>query len=286
MAGGLLVISFVCSAQYRPTASAAVDSARASGFYRVVLPPAFVARCRADLSDLRIYDQQGNETPYVLRTEDRDSLNAGPQEIPDPEIRRQDSSNRHTYYRLRYDDAYRIDLLSFVIANPVLYKREALISSGDGGAMVATISIDPGDTVFRVPTVKARELLIDISNKDNPPLVITRVATVQSGIYLVVLLRADRRYTLVAGDPSVRAPEYDLHYFTDSLRSEPPILGLGTVHREKEGAVVTRTVAFRSQSGGAGLWLWGVVAVILLLLIYVSVKMTRAIDKKGKDDHQ
>jgi len=284
LAGGLLLISGVCCAQYRPTASAVVDSVRGNGFYRILLPPAFVARCRTDLSDLRIYDEQGTETPYVLKTGDRDTLNAGFQSIPDPEIRRQDSSNRHTYYRLRYDDAYRIDRLSFVIANPVLFKREAFISSPDFDAgIVEAISIDPTDTVFRGPPMKATELLIDINNKDNPPLVISRVATAQSGIYLVVLLRGDRRYRLVAGDPSVRAPDYDLHFFTDSLTSAPPVLPLGVVHRENRGTVATGTGARGPGANRSGLLLWGVVALVLLLLIYVSVKLARAVDQKGKE---
>ena len=289
LAGGLLLVCAACAAQYRPTVTEKVDSVPKGGFYRIVLPPSFVAGCRADLSDLRIYDQNGNETPYVLKAGDRDTLNAGFQSIPDPEIRRKDSSNRHTYYRIRYDDAYRIDRLSFVIANPVLFKREAFISSPDFDAGIAeAISIDPTDTVFRGPPMKARELLIDINNKDNPPLVISRVATAQSGIYLVVLLRGDRRYMLVAGDPSVRAPEYDLHYFTDSLTSAPPVLGLGLVHRENRGTVVGDTGARGAGAGNmearrSGLLLWGLVALILLLLIYVSVKLARAVDQKGKE---
>src|SRR5580658_9581220 len=127
----LLRVSVVCTAQYHgPGVFAAIDSVAKAGFYRVVLAPGFVAQCRADLSDLRIYDQFTQETPYVLKLDAHDdSLNAGMLAIPDPRITRKDSSNRHTYYRLQYDAAYRMDRLSFVIRQPILYKRKAVIST-------------------------------------------------------------------------------------------------------------------------------------------------------------
>jgi hypothetical protein len=110
------------------------------------------------------------------------------------------------------------------------------------------------------------------------------VVGLQSNIFVVALLLADRRYKLVAGDPSVRAPEYDLHFFTDSLTTAPPVVRLGAVHRDKLGTVLTQTKTTGSGLGGSGLLLWAIVTLILLLLIYVSVKLARAVNKKGEDD--
>jgi hypothetical protein len=291
LAGGLLLVSAACAAQYRPAVTEKVDSVPKGGFYRIVLPPSFVAGCRADLSDLRIYDQNGNETPYVLKTDVHDPLNAGLLAIPDPRIQQRDSGNRHSYCRLEYDDAYRIERLSLVITRPILYKRTAVISALDDPAdreVVATISIDPGDTVFPVPAVKAKRLMIDISNQDNAPLAISRVATAQSGIYLLTLLQPRREYRLVAGDSAVRPPDYDLHYFTDSLGEIPPAVGLGPLRREGRGIVIggaANRVAGKLAGRVArpGVLLWGLVAAILLLLLYVSVKLARAVDQKGKE---
>lgn len=284
----LLLASVICAAQYPiPVASAAIDSAAKGGFYRVVLVPRLVAECRSDLSDLRIYDQFGQETPYVLKSDVRDdSLNAGMLAIPDPQITRKDSSNRHTYYRLQYNAAYRIDRLSFVIRQPVLFKRQAVISRLDDSAAqeeVQTISIDPKDTAFRVPPVKSNCLLIDITNEDNAPLDIGRVATAQSGIYLVTLLRSDRRYALTAGDQAVRAPDYDLHFFTDSMKAVPALIGLGPVKREDLAALLSADKPkVEKKNGRSGLLLWSLVTVIVLLLLYVSIKLARAVDQKGQ----
>jgi hypothetical protein len=279
----LLLASVVCTAQYHgPGVFAAIDSVAKGGFYRVVLVPRFVAQCRADLSDIRIYDQYGQETPYVLKSDAHDdSLNAGMLAIPDPEISRKDSSNRHTYYRLQFDAAYRMDRLSFVIRQPVLYKRQAVISTlNDTTAQeVQTITIDPKDTAFQIPPVKAKCLLIDVANEDNAPLGIGRVATAQSGIYLVSLFQPDRRYELTAGDRVISAPDYDLHYFTDSMKTVPALVGLGPLRQIGEEYP---KISVKQSGGRPGLLLlWSMVAVILVLLIFVSVKLARAIDKRG-----
>ena len=52
-----------------------------------------------------------------------------------------------------------------------------MLSCQVGGWPVVCISIDPHDTAFGIPAIKARTLLIDIANGDNAPLAITRVAS-------------------------------------------------------------------------------------------------------------
>src|SRR5579863_6627562 len=152
-------------------ARALIDPVTTTGFYRIVLPPQLVAKCLADLSDLRIYKPDGTTVPYVLRTNVHDRLNAGYLALPDPSVQRKDSSNKHSYYRLQYDDAYRIDRLSLMISNPVLYKREMHISASRDNSEpvhVTRVSIDPHDTAFKLPSFKTRTLVIDIDNGDNP----------------------------------------------------------------------------------------------------------------------
>jgi hypothetical protein len=282
IASGLALMSAVCDAQYRPAAMEKVDSVTKAGIYRVVLPPSFVARCRIDLSDLRIYDEDGKEAPYVLRGGSADQLGFLP--IPDPKILQQDSSDHHSYYWLQYDDDYRIDRLSLVITSPALYKRTAVVSTeGDQGIamLAATINIDPADSVFQLSPIRANRLLIEVANHDNAPLAITRVGTAQTGIYLLTYLEPDHIYRLMAGDPKVNTPDYDLHYFTDSIPAMPITIGLGPLQRFRPG---TEPEVHKPRGRqGSGLVLWSLVSMILLLLLYVSVKLARAIDKKGKE---
>jgi hypothetical protein len=309
LACGLLGLSAVTQAQ-QPSVTARVDSVNRTGFYRIVLPPQLVANCRPDLSDLRIYKPDGTTVPYVLRTAIHDKMNAGYLPLPDPTISQKDSSNKHSYYRLQYDDAYRIERLSLIVSNPILYKRTVRIMAEEdstGDKPVTCVSIDPKDTVFLLPAVKAKTLLIDIANGDNAPLVIRRVVSAQSGIYLLAYLLAGEgnRYELGAGDSIEGPPDYDLHYFTDSLQQHPLDIGLQPVRlragrasgqkaRVKEvagGAASGQDGALAAGANGAsaagrksGLLLWSILIFILLMLTFVSIKLARAVSQKEKHD--
>jgi hypothetical protein len=287
LAIALLLTAARSDAQFQPTTTVAVDSVLKAGIYRIVLPPPFVARSRTDLSDLRIFDEAQKETPYVLRTELQDPLNAGYQPIPDPKIVEKDSSNHHSYYKLKYNDSYRIDRLSFVIRSPALYKRMAFVTSNDNGqiGVQASISIDPRDTVIHLRPMKGDNLIIDVDNEDNEPLAITRVATAQAGIYLLTYLEPQHSYALMAGDPAVAAPEYDLHYFTDSTRMSPVTIGLGPIERvEWRVKNVNRNPRLeQADRKSRQVLLWSLVLSILLFLLYVSVKLAKAVNKKESE---
>jgi hypothetical protein len=307
---GLLWLSVVARAQPQPSATAEdpaipvtarVDSVTRTGFYQIILPPQLVAKCRPDLSDLRIYKPDGTTVPYVLRTAIHDRMNAGYLPLPDPVISRKDSSNKHSYYRLQYNDAYRIERLSLIVSNPILYKRTVKIMAEEdstGDKPVTCVSIDPKDTVFLLPAVKAKTLLIDIANGDNAPLVIRKVVSAQSGIYLLVYLLAGEgnRYELGAGDSIAGPPDYDLHYFTDSLQQHPFDIGLqpvrlraGWAYGQKAGvkqAGGATSGQDRASAGGrkSGLLLWSILIFILLMLTFVSIKLARAVSQKEKHD--
>ncbi len=49
--------------------SATLDTVRQAGFYRITLMPDLVAKCKQDLSDLRIGNQYGKFEPYVLKSD-------------------------------------------------------------------------------------------------------------------------------------------------------------------------------------------------------------------------
>lgn len=40
-----------------------------TGFYKIVLPPSVVARCRNGLNDIRILDDKGRQVPYILKAD-------------------------------------------------------------------------------------------------------------------------------------------------------------------------------------------------------------------------
>jgi hypothetical protein len=200
------------------------------------------------------------------------------QDVPDPSIRQKDSSDKHSYITLLYKETYRIDKLDLDIKGPALYKRSARIYENDtaGSLLLTGLSLDPLHTSFRIPPVKTSRLLIDISNEDNAPLLIQRATSSQLDQYLMAYLQPGISYRLLAGNDKATAPEYDLKYFVDTVSAGLREIRPGTlvaVNSPKQPAA-------RRGKDYAGIMLWPIIGIVLLLLILLSVKMVKSIPEK------
>ncbi|HWK06328.1 MAG TPA: hypothetical protein VNS58_21965 [Puia sp.] len=280
LTGSWVLLSCACGEAQAPFAwHADLDTVKQAAFYRITLPPELIAKCRPDLGDLRIRDRDNKFVPYVLR-----SVEPGPdayQDIPDPVIRQKDSSDRHSYITLKYPESYRIDKLTLEIQGPRLYKRRAQLYDNDkiNGWPIAAIDIDPVHTSFAIPSLKTHSLLLDITNADNAPLVISRAATAQLDQYLLIYLQPGGAYQLLAGSPSVGPPDYDLKYFVDSLTRDPEGILMGPLQINSLSVSKPGEPAVKDHSG---IILWSIILLVLVLLVSLSFKLVKATVKKDK----
>jgi hypothetical protein len=286
---------------------AGVDSVRADGFYQILLTPELVAKCKPDLSDVRILGPGNRFVSYVLK--DSWAGKTGEAEwmtIPGAVLTQKDSVNRHTYIFLQFPEAYEIDRLAFMIRDPAFYRREAQVSAEGvhpGEWIGATgITLLPGAPMARLPAFRTRRLRIDIDNADNAPLSITEVGCFQLSHCLLAYMKAGVDYRIVAGDARAAVPDYDLKYFTDSLKTAPPKLHLGPVRQTAvvntdKGKQLTakgvkgagKGVPGAGNPGGgdgghSGVLLWSILLLVLLLLLYLSLKLARATAQKDAKD--
>src|ERR1700761_2040731 len=84
-----------------------VDSVYKDGFYYVDLAPPFVAHCRADLGDVRLLGPDKRFVSYVLK--DSRKMKDGEKTfipIPGAEMKEKDSTNKHSYLRVVFQEAY------------------------------------------------------------------------------------------------------------------------------------------------------------------------------------
>jgi hypothetical protein len=280
------------------TYRAKLDTVGASGFYRIILTPELVAKCKPDLGDLRILGPDKRFVSYVLSYFLKDSW-APPDTtsvilpIPDAKMVQKDSSNKHSYISVEFPEAYVIDWVGLTIHSPVFYKRWLeILAEGNMGEWEAVTStdIDPSGKFLRIPAVRTRRLRIDIANADNAPLVIGKVACFQTTRYLLAYLRAGDAYQLFTGNPQAIVPDYDLKYFTDSLKATPRNLSIESIQKigsQDQPTVITPTVTSKDTTAGknhSGLLLWSCLLAVLLFLVYFSVRMVKAIAKKDAHD--
>ncbi|HLZ87118.1 MAG TPA: hypothetical protein VKQ52_07760 [Puia sp.] len=271
---------------------ATADTVSRDGFYQILLTPEVVAKCRADLGDLRILGPGNRFVSYVLKdswegaTAEKDRLT-----IPGAVMAQKDSSDQHSYVDLRFPEAYEVDWLSFSIRDPVFYKRAAEVfaegANGAGWTRVTSITLAPTAYMVKIPSVKTRRLRVVVANADNAPLVINGAGGFQAARCLLAYLKAGMVYQVLAGNAQAAAPEYDLKYFTDSLTKTPPTLLLGPTEYAayvNDHPAAPATKAKTVPGGHSGLLLWSILLAILILLIYFSVKMARVITQKEQHD--
>ena len=204
------------------------------------------------------------------------------QDVPDPAIRQKDSSDKHSYITLSYKEPYRIDKLDLGIRGPALYRRHARIYEIDAAqkSLIAECTLDPLNTSFRILPVKTSTLLIDISNEDNAPLLIQRATSSQLDQFLVAWLQPGLSYRLLAGNARVTAPDYDLKYFVDTVSRNMEEIRAGALQHIDS----PKGPALAAGKDHSALLLWSIIAGVLFLLIFLSVKMLKAIPGKDAQD--
>jgi hypothetical protein len=124
--------------------------------------------------------------------------------------------------------------------------------------------------------VKTNTVLLKINNEDNPPLRINEAAAFQLKWNLLAWLEKGSGYRLVFGDSSATAPGYDLAFFKDSVRNLPFPLNYSTPEKnmfEKQEKV--NSTMFENK-----IIMWTVIGVVLSVLVFFTIKLTKEISKK------
>ncbi|AYL98344.1 hypothetical protein [Mucilaginibacter celer] len=186
-------------------------------------------------------------------------------------------SNRTTFVEIRLDDNYLVNRLHFSISAPKYYKRGVTVYQfvNNGKELISDAELSSAKTPDLLIAAKSKHLLIEISNGDNPPLSIGEVTAFQSDEYLVSYLEAKQNYLLLAGDSSAVAPEYDLKFFTDSIKDNiPAIKHDAVVKNDGYEAKVTEAKPDRTPL------IWIAIVVSLGILLFLTLKMTREVKKK------
>ncbi|MDR0713563.1 MAG: DUF3999 domain-containing protein [Bacteroidales bacterium] len=163
-------------------------------------------------------------------------------------------------------DYYRpvvVNALSDSVQTPQGWKNEiSRLASG----VVSSLE----KNVFRFSGTPADKIQVVIRNGDNPPLTVGSVEV--SGNVPDMVARFDRKadYFLYYGKPGVRVPEYDVEWFADKILPQPESLSLGD---ENCIAADSENEAGSSPLFDNKLWMWAVMALIIAVLGWFSLKM-------------
>jgi hypothetical protein len=208
-------------------------------------------------------------------------INSGTQhfrENPPVSFAQKDSSNGLSYITIYQKDAYLLDRVVMNLDGPKYYKRTAHIYYLTGKGIrnyIKSFEMNSGQLpVVSTGPVKAKSLLIEIENNDNPPLKVQAIKTEQSSKDVVAFLEKGKTYFILAGNESVKAPQYDLLQFRDSIPNQ--LTSLSYNNLQPTEVTVQRKEIFNWSN-----WLWPAIIITLLALGFLTYKLLADMKRSG-----
>jgi hypothetical protein len=196
------------SAQKNFKYKAALQKTDSTGFYRIGLQPALVAKAKPDLSDLRITDAKGNFVPYIqagsLPQKSQKSF------VVFPEISNNPKTDTSTVFIIENKTGLVLDLLWIKLQNTAVKRKVNLLGSDDQSQWFAIQEDIPLQEAVQnsegtymqslsFPASNYRYLKIQVNDKNKNP-----IKFLQAGIY-TEYASAAQNYSAIAPLIVIRA---------------------------------------------------------------------------------
>lgn len=200
--------------------------------------------------------------------------NGNYQQLPSPVVHQQ-VKEKATYVDIVFNDHYQVDQLSIKISKPKYFKREATVY--DGNSLLGSFAISSGSPIIIPVHSKSNQLRLKIDNQDNQALTIDSIQAFQLIRSLISYLDKGTSYDIFFGDSAATAPNYDLAAFSDSAGKNITILNPGIVQK------INSLTPDKDKKDHNKLLLWIITGIILVILLFVTLKMTKEVNKKDKN---
>jgi len=129
-------------------------------------------------------------------------------------------------------------------------------------------SFEPNE--FKFQNTFAHKLRIIIRNYDNEPLTISNINVKGNMHQLIARITTPADYYLLYGNENISGPFYDITIFKDKVPNNLQSLTLGPEELYEQNILKTVKPLFDNK-----LWLWIIMAVIILLLSVFTIKMMK-----------
>ena len=201
--------------------------------------------------------------------------------ITSPILTRIDSAKtKQTYIKVNFKETPYFDKLTIRVDKPAYYYRNAKICfkhTNKKGRVYYEVEDyitlnSNSDFTIHFSDFKHKEFYLVIDNEDNPPLENVEIEAYQLNRFLIAHLELGNNYRLVFENENIyERPNYDINHFKYKIGKDSPVLTTGNVssiqYKETKKAITST------------LWMWGAIALVALLLGYMSYKMITEMEK-------
>lgn len=203
----------------------------------------------------------------------------------------EDTKHQKTLVTVKFNNNQSINRLDFKITEPRLFMRHAIVYAKRERKIKDNIE-HYNETLcefdlksdkplfFDIPTLNEQEIIIEIENKDNPPLQVDTLLCKQLGSYLICDLKANQSYYLKCGNDKLKVPEYDLINFVSQIPQLMPEAKLGTMEPIKQ---ITVPKSEKEKVFYETKWfLWSCLGVGALIIFFFSKSLLADMGKNNE----
>ncbi len=197
----------------------------------------------------------------------------------------QKDSGKISYIKVSQLNAFHFDEIKLAINGSKYFERRMEIFGPTGinhsitnpGKLVQSFVFSNSSAFnFKLPLINAIDFYILIYNEDNLPLKITEVETAYNNRYIKTYLEKGNSYRLIMDNEKAEQPNYDIATLnTDEIER---VLGINSIEEFPRQKIIIAKEANNK-------WIvWTVLAAGLLLLLLLTKKLIKEVDKKTKND--
>jgi hypothetical protein len=198
---------------------------------------------------------------------------------PLPVFSQKDSSN-NTIASLRWDRSVHIERLHLFVEGQKFYNRDLQIclpgaKENEPGEVIGHFRLASfTDSIFDIPRTKTDQLFLIIKNDDNPPLHLTTIESEHTKTSALTYIDKPGDYHLLLNGENVKAPDYDLGLFSDSISHNTEWLSTrpGPVTANETPVIIAKKIN--------RWWIWPAILLAIAVLGFISFSLTRDMRKR------
>ena len=196
--------------------------------------------------------------------------------LPAPVITQEDSTDKHSYYKLQFGESFSIDKLVVQFEGAPFFKRKLAVyaSNSFNSPLIETTTASSLPVSISIAQ-KTRQVWVVMDNKDNSPLQLSSAKAFMLRQDIITYLKEGQSYQLNFGDSTLTSsPSYDIAAFQDSIPGNLPVVLPGPIRAINQQANVV------VRDNKTGTWItWISIGIVLVLLLIITMRMTGEVNK-------
>jgi hypothetical protein len=200
----------------------------------------------------------------------------------------QKDSNKISYVKITRQRPYHFDGFNIKVSGVKYYSRNADIfiptninhSFSNPGKLLQSFTISNNSNLsFRLPIINDSVFYLLVHNEDNLPLQINEVNTTLNEHILKTYLEAGNGYRLIMGNEKAVEPIYDFTKLNFSFRDTATFLTIKNISAFPQQEIKENKKATNNK------WIiWAALIIGLAILLLLTKKMIKEVDKKTTND--